>query len=129
MYGDLDNVCMFTLAPEIPNAASVIEELCRRNIKVSLGKLDLNRGHFAKFIFKKMKFLSLTQLTLHFPGHSVANLREGEQAVKHGASFITHLFNAMLPVSWKMYPFCNALVSDLSCTVLFDSSFTTEIRD
>jgi len=39
MYGDLDNVCMFTLAPEIPNAISVIEELCRRNIKVSLGKL------------------------------------------------------------------------------------------
>jgi len=39
MYGDLNNVCMFTLAPEIPNAISVIEELRRRNIKVSLGKL------------------------------------------------------------------------------------------
>lgn len=39
MYGDLGNVCMFTLAPEIANATSVIEELCRRNIKVSLGKL------------------------------------------------------------------------------------------
>lgn len=40
-YGDLDNVCMFTLAPEIPNAIPVIEELCKRNIKVSLGKTSL----------------------------------------------------------------------------------------
>jgi len=38
MYEDLDNICMVTLAPEIPNATSVIEELCKRNIKVSIGK-------------------------------------------------------------------------------------------
>lgn len=80
-YGDLDNVCMFTLAPEISNAASVIEELCRRNIKVSLG-------------------------------HSVANLREGEQAVKHGASFITHLFNAMLPFHHRDPGLVGLLTSD-----------------
>lgn len=81
MYDDLDNVCMLTLAPEIPNALSIIEELCRRNIKVSLG-------------------------------HSIANLSEGEEAVKHGASFITHLFNAMLPFHHRDPGLVGLLTSD-----------------
>ncbi|KAL2718498.1 N-acetylglucosamine-6-phosphate deacetylase [Vespula squamosa] len=81
MYGILDNVCLLTLAPEIPNAMSVINELCKRNIKVSVG-------------------------------HSIASLNEGEVAVKHGATFITHLFNAMLPFHHRDPGLVGLLTSD-----------------
>ncbi|XP_042564537.1 N-acetylglucosamine-6-phosphate deacetylase [Clupea harengus] len=65
-YGQLDNVVMVTLAPELSNSGPVIQELVRRGITVSVG-------------------------------HSMADLSQAEEAVNQGASFITHLFNAMLP--------------------------------
>ncbi|XP_003703368.1 N-acetylglucosamine-6-phosphate deacetylase [Megachile rotundata] len=81
MYGTLENVCLVTLAPELPNAPTVIKELCKRNIKVSVG-------------------------------HSIANLHEGEEAVNNGASFITHLFNAMLPFHHRDPGLVGLLTSD-----------------
>ncbi|KAI4500356.1 hypothetical protein M0802_004773 [Mischocyttarus mexicanus] len=49
MYGTLENVCLLTLAPEISNAMPVINELCKRNIKVSVGHsiASLNEGEIA----------------------------------------------------------------------------------
>lgn len=32
-------------------------------------------------------------------GHSMSSLHQGELAIAHGSNLITHLFNAMLPVS------------------------------
>lgn len=80
-YGRLDDVAMVTLAPELPGSQSVVKELSRRGVTVSLG-------------------------------HSVANLSQAEEAVRHGASFITHLFNAMLPFHHRDPGIVGLLTSD-----------------
>ncbi|XP_030649529.1 N-acetylglucosamine-6-phosphate deacetylase [Chanos chanos] len=80
-YGQLENVAMVTLAPELDNSRPAIQELTKRGIAVSVG-------------------------------HSMADLSQAEEAVHNGASFITHLFNAMLPFHHRDPGIVGLLTSD-----------------
>src|SRR5690349_8029741 len=101
VYKDLSNVVMITIAPEIPGAIEVIRQLSNMGIIVSVGNTIL--VFFALIIFfiiiyyNKLKLIKI----IHFKGHSAASVVVGEEAVNNGANFITHLFNAMLPVIYQ----------------------------
>jgi N-acetylglucosamine-6-phosphate deacetylase len=74
-------VTMMTLAPELPGAAQLVEELCRNGVVVSLG-------------------------------HSAATAQEAAAGVGAGASIVTHLFNAMAPLSSRSPGLAGLALSD-----------------
>lgn len=125
-YGPLDNVCIVTLAPELNRSHEVIQALTAQGIRVSLGKRALVRVACSR--------VSATAEADSGPhaGHSVADLRAAEVAVQCGATFITHLFNAMLPVSvthaysWEEGDAVATVVTQLFPPALLSSTTVTQ---
>lgn len=68
VFGSLENISIITIAPELPGALDCIRDLSQVNSKIIVSV-----------------------------GHCTSDLRCSEQAFKCGATFITHLFNAMTP--------------------------------
>lgn len=81
----MDNIRIITLAPELTGALETIEWL--DTYRTSSGEGE-EEGEGKRII------ISL--------GHSMAQFACAEKAVMSGATHITHLFNAMLPVSGRI---------------------------
>ena len=64
MYGCLDDVCLVTLAPELPGALQTTKELVKQGITVSVGKLTI------KFCYKNFfGHVNLIFLTVYVLNH------------------------------------------------------------
>ena len=103
-YGDLGAVRIITLAPELPGAMETIQWLTQeKNIVVSLGMLCCSAHMLfsvgACMLCTDVQYVLMLLAQCLYVGHSMCNLETAEKAVHNGASFVTHLFNAMLPVS------------------------------
>ncbi|KAH0944689.1 hypothetical protein HN011_005378 [Eciton burchellii] len=121
MYGDLDNICMVTLAPEIPNATSVIGELCKRNIKVSIGHSIANicEAEIAvKYGASIITHLFNAMSSFHHRDPGLVGLLTSNQVPHERNIFFgiiadgIHVHPAALAIAYKSHPKGLVLVTD-----------------